>query len=99
MMKKYVKCMQYDFLRGGCMPLLQVRDFPGDVYEELKYKAKQENRSIAQQAIVLIKNGLNEELPSHKRRRKILDEINSWTVPKSAKKIDFVKWIREDRER
>ena len=81
------------------MPLLQVRDFPGDVYEELKVKARQENRSIAQQAVVFIKKGLNEELSSHEQRRKILDEINSWVVPKSAKKIDFVRWIREDRER
>jgi len=44
------------------MPLLQVRDFPADIYEEISFEAKQQNRTIAQQTVVLIKKGLGEEI-------------------------------------
>jgi hypothetical protein len=44
------------------MPLLQVRDFPADVYEEISFEAKRQNRTIAQQTIVLIQKGLDREI-------------------------------------
>ena len=81
------------------MPLLQVRDFPADVYEEIKYEAKQQNRTIAQQTIVLIKKGLGEEISNQERVRRILERINKNDVPDEVKAIDHVKWIREDRNR
>jgi plasmid stability protein len=37
------------------MASLQVRDFPTELYEELKTRAKQENRSISQQAVTAIR--------------------------------------------
>lgn len=40
------------------MPALQVRDFPSDLYERVKESARQERRSLAQQATVLIRRGL-----------------------------------------
>lgn len=40
------------------MPALQVRDFPSDLYEELKLSAEQDHRSIAQQTIALINDSL-----------------------------------------
>lgn len=36
------------------MPALQVRDFPEDLYEELKKCAEREHRSIAQQAAYIL---------------------------------------------
>ena len=84
---------------GGIMPLLQVRDFPADIYDEIAFEAKRQNRSIAQQTIVLIKKGLGEEVSNQERRRRLLEEVRSWDVSEEAKKIDVVKWIREDRER
>ena len=36
------------------MPLLQVRDIPEDLYEKLAKVAQMENRSIAQETIVLL---------------------------------------------
>jgi len=81
------------------MPLLQVRDFPKDIYEEIAFEAKRQNRTIAQQTIVLIKKGLGEEISNQERRRRLLDEIKIWDIPEEAKEIDHVKWIREDRER
>ena len=81
------------------MPLLQVRDFPADIYEEITFEAKQQNRTIAQQTIVLIKKGLDEEISNQERRRRLLERINSRDIPEEVKAIDHVKWIREDRDR
>ena len=81
------------------MPLLQVRDFPADIYEEIIFEAKQQNRTIAQQTIVLIKKGLGEEVSNQERRRRLLERINSRIIPEEVKAIDVVKWIREDRNR
>ena len=81
------------------MPLLQVRDFPADIYEEITYEAKRQNRTIAQQTIVLIKKGLGEEVSNKERRRRIFEETKTWEVSEEAKAIDVAKWIREDRER
>ena len=81
------------------MPLLQVRDFPEDIYEEIAFKAKLENRTIAQQTIVLIQKGLEREISNMERRRLALERTKEMDIPESAKEIDFVKWIREDRDR
>jgi hypothetical protein len=40
------------------MPALQVRDFPADLYEGLKVRAKRENRSLSQQTIVAVREHL-----------------------------------------
>ena len=81
------------------MPLLQVRDFPADIYEEIIFEARQQNRTIAQQTIVLIKKGLGEEISNKERRRRLLEEIRKNDIPEEVKAIDVVKWIREDRNR
>ena len=81
------------------MPLLQVRDFPADIYEEIKFEAKRQNRTIAQQTIVLIEKGLGEEISNQERLRRVLERVNSRDIPEEVKAIDHVKWIREDRDR
>jgi hypothetical protein len=81
------------------MPLLQVRDFPEDIYEEISFVARKECRTIAQQTIVLIKKGLGEEESNRERVRRTLEWINAREVPEAAKRIDEVKLIREDRNR
>jgi len=81
------------------MPLLQVRDFPADIYEEISFEAKRQNRTIAQQTIVLIKKGLGEEISLKEQRRRLFEEIMKRDVPEAAKAIDPVKLIREDRDR
>jgi len=40
------------------MPALQVRDFPDELYEELKRCAANEHRSIAQQTVVAVRDYL-----------------------------------------
>jgi len=43
---------------GGYMPLLQVRECPEDIYRKISYVAKNENRTIAQQVVVLLEKSL-----------------------------------------
>ena len=43
------------------MPALQVRDFPEDLYEELRAAAVRNHRSIAQQTIAYVEAGLRGE--------------------------------------
>jgi hypothetical protein len=81
------------------MPLLQVRDFPDDIYAEISFAARKEHRTIAQQTIVLIQKGLGREEANRERRRRVLAEIAAMDVPEAAKALDDVKLIREDHER
>jgi hypothetical protein len=84
---------------GGVMPLLQVNDFPHDIYEEIISAAKKENISIAQEAVILIKKGLEKETPNMERRKKVLERIMARDVPETAKDVDAVRLIREDRDK
>ncbi|MCL1890676.1 MAG: hypothetical protein FWG00_01420 [Coriobacteriia bacterium] len=43
------------------MPALQVRDFPEELYEELRLCAQREYRSMAQQTIVAVKDYVSRE--------------------------------------
>lgn len=56
------------------MPALQVRDFPDDLYEELKERAREEHRSIAQQTIACVEQALS--LP-------LAPAWQSWAVPRT----------------
>jgi len=81
------------------MPLLQVRNFPSDIYEKIKFVAKEQHRTIAQQTIVLIESGLGKEISSKERRLRALERTEKRFIPEEAKDFDFVKAIREDRNR
>ena len=95
------------------MVSLQVRDFPEDLYEELKVVAKKEHRSIAQQTIVAVQYYLlnKDERGSLEAVEKVrsIAEQERWS--KALKRIDnlprvdvpdgfptIVELIREDRD-
>jgi hypothetical protein len=80
------------------MALLQVRNFPDDKYELISQMARKERRSIAQQTILLIEKGLEEETP-RERRIKALQRSMAREIPESMKNFDVVASIREDRDR
>jgi hypothetical protein len=80
------------------MPTLQVRDLPEDIYIRLNMIAKEENRSIAQQTIVLLKESLGLHINNKLRRKALLEKIDERPIPK-GREIDQVELIREDRER
>jgi hypothetical protein len=81
------------------MPLLQVRDCPDDIYKKIVVVAKKQNRTIAQQVLVLLEKGLGQEQSNMERRRQLLEKINSRKIDKKVKQIDAVSLIREDRNR
>jgi plasmid stability protein len=80
------------------MPTLQVRDLPEDVYVSLNLLAAAESRSIAQQTIALLKEGLGLHENNRLRRKALLEMIAGRTYP-ATEGIDNVALIREDRER
>ena len=80
------------------MPTLQVRDLPEDVYIKLNMIANKENRSIAQQTIMLLKEGLGLHSNNKLRRKALLDKLSKKKYPETDN-IDVVKLIREDRDR
>ncbi len=81
------------------MPLLQVRDMPEDLYENLARIAKQENRSIAQETIVLLRAAINLTEERKSRRKKILEEIAEIHLDNSDNFPPPEILIREDRDR
>jgi hypothetical protein len=80
------------------MPLLQVRDFPDDIYAEISYIAHKQNRTIAQEVVTLLKKGLEEETTNRERVRLTLERINSMEASEAAKKLDSAEIIRQMRE-
>ena len=81
------------------MPLLQVRECPEDIYRKITLVAKNENRTIAQQVVVLLERSLGQNESNIERRKRLLAKIESRQIPHEVKAIDAVAMIREDRDR
>lgn len=80
------------------MPTLQVRDLPIEIYTQLNYLADKEHRSLAQQTIVLLKEGMDSKLGNKERRKKLLEKISQLNI--DGKDFpDPVDLVREDRDR
>ncbi len=82
------------------MPILQVRDLPEQIYQKLKEQAIKEQRSITQQAIITLAKGLEIELNSVNKRKRLLsiikEEANLYSEYELSNPVDL---IREDRNR
>ena len=81
------------------MPLLQVRNLPDDLYEKLSSVAAADNRSIAQETIVLLRKALELKGERVARRKQLFEEIQSRTIPNVDSFPDAAELIRKDRER
>ena len=81
------------------MPLLQVRECPEDIYRKIMYAAKVENRTIAQQTVVLLEKGLGQQETNMLRRKNLLDRIQKRRIPEEIKAVDTALLVREDRDR
>jgi hypothetical protein len=81
------------------MPLLQVRDIPNDLYEKLSRVAEEENRSIPQETVVLLKKALGYSEERISRRKRILAEIKKIKIKNVEKFPDSAMMIRGDRDR
>ena len=78
------------------MPTLEVINLPEHVYAQLNYLAEKEHRSLDQEAIVLLKEGIMLKMGVKEKRRKLLNkhlviDIDGNILP------DPVILIREDR--
>jgi hypothetical protein len=81
------------------MPLLQVNDCPEDIYKKISLTAKKQNRTIAQQVVVLLKKSLGQDQSNRERRKQLLRKIESRQISNEVKEIDAAAWIREERDR
>ena len=81
------------------MPLLQVRDFPTELYDAISRVARAENRSIPQQTIVLLKTALSITQERKARRQAVLREIDDLNIKDANNFPDPSKLTREDRDR
>lgn len=79
------------------MPTLQVRDLPQEIYNKLNYLAKKEHRSMAQETIVLLKEGIENRLDNQTRRRKLLETFNGLGVETTGLPTPE-ELIREERD-
>ena len=80
------------------MPLLQVRNFPIELYNAISRVARAENRSIPQQTIVLLKTALSITQEQKARRQAVLREIDDFNIKNTDKFPDPAKLTREDRD-
>jgi hypothetical protein len=67
--------------------------------EEITFEAHRQNRTIAQQTVILIKKGLGEEMSNKERRRLAVERIFSRDIPQNTKIVNYVQFVREDRDR
>jgi plasmid stability protein len=95
---QHAQCMQFE--HTVCMPDLQIRNFPASLHRLLLERARQEGRTIAQQATVLLTEALAVSPTPRERRRAVLAELS-----RSRKRFDFTRiaspeeLIRVDRNR
>jgi len=68
------------------------------MYMQIQYLAAQEQRSIAEQTIILLKESLNNNNANKNRRRMALKKMEDLTIP-DILLPDPVTLLREDRER
>ncbi len=83
------------------MPSLQVREVPVNIYRRLQNAAKEEHRSLAQEAIITLARGLRTSVSNKERRKKLLRSIaeQPCRLDEKAAALDPVLLVREDRER
>ncbi|MCS6953162.1 MAG: hypothetical protein RMK57_11295 [Bryobacterales bacterium] len=81
------------------MPLVQIRDVPEHVYRRLRERAAWERRSVSQQALAILAQGLEADLDPKARRRRLLRAPGKLTPARANRLPDPVKLIREDRRR
>lgn len=80
------------------MRSLQIRDLPEDVYEALSFRAKRNRRSLAQQAVVELRNVT--ELRRAEDRKEIVRLLRR-KVEDGTRRVEPApeELLREDRDR
>ena len=81
------------------MASLQVRELPDNIYHSLQKRAKEQHRSLAQEAVVVLARGLDLSVSNRKRRSLLVKAIEDNYIDLPVKQIDPVDLLREDRDR
>lgn len=81
------------------MATLQVRELPDDVYQRLRALAAAENRSVAQETVVLLRKALHSGGEAKQRRKALLNQLNDFDLPREFSVQTPEATIREDRQR
>ena len=83
------------------MRTLQIRSFPDNLYKQLKSIAKQERRSMSQQAAILIERALiSSHVDGRERRKQIIKYLEQNPFSLNAKHLPSSDvLVREDRDR
>lgn len=82
------------------MPLLQVRECPEELYTNLSMAAKNQNRSIAQQTVFMLRQSFEMEDEKYKnRRKKTLECLEDLAITLPPEAQNPVSVLREDRDR
>ena len=81
------------------MALLQVRNFPDEMYALLASLARYEHRSVAQQTIVMLRSALEEQESRKIQRLRLLDELLVKKPEIEGAYPSPEELIREDRDR
>ena len=81
------------------MPVLQIIDLPQDIFDKLVVSAEQNQRSLTQEAVIILEKYLSEE---DSKRRKAdalsrLQKVRHYFDDVSTD--DMIAMVREDRDR
>lgn len=60
------------------MPALQVREMPDDLYERLKFSAKVNHRSLAQETISMLESCLNPDINNSPIKESLIENNNGF---------------------
>jgi len=74
-------------------------ELPDDVYQQLRALAAAENRSVAQEAAILLRQALRSEVDPKARRRALLNQLGNVDLPQHSSLRSPEELIREDRDR
>ena len=81
------------------MPMLQVADFPADIYSRISAQALRENITFEQELIFLLKNSLPpQETANQIRRRAVFQRVKARSVPLKTDNLDVANIISDMRE-
>jgi len=83
------------------MATLYVENFPDELYEALRKRAKERRSSIAAEVTALVKHNVptESELKARRAFLKKLSKIHSKRVPENATFPSTEEMLREDRDR
>ncbi len=81
------------------MTTLEIQNIPDDLYDELAKTAKLENRTIAQETIVLLRTFLETNQEHLKKRKAVVDEIDKLRFSLDISAPNPEDLLRLDRDR